>query len=261
MSSALVLLAHGSRDPRSAAAIEALVRRIVAARPGLRVAAAYLEHLGRRPAEVFRSMLADGATDLVTVPLLLTAAYHGTVDVPAVLAAARDELPVGVRLMSGHLLGPDERLLDALDAGLVGAGVSDVDGLVLGAAGTRDVRARATIDAMARRLGMRYGVPCVPGYAAGPGPDVPAAIGRLRSAGVRRIAVASYFLAPGLLHDRIVLAARAAGAVPVTEPFAATASVAGITLDRYDACRSVDSTFGLDEIPAAQGIRLPMLVS
>ena len=53
---ALVALAHGSRDPRSAATIKALVDEVRAMRPDLRVEAAFLElskpsfHDGRRPA-------------------------------------------------------------------------------------------------------------------------------------------------------------------------------------------------------------------
>lgn len=284
VSAALVLLAHGSRDPRSGAAIEALVCRIAAARPGLRVAAAYLEHRGPRPGVVFGSVADAGATDVVAVPLLLTAAYHGTVDVPAVLAEARATAPAGVRLLCGGLLGPDDRLLDALDARLretaaSGAfAVSDVDsrttgrpevrgcgadGLVLAAAGTRDARARSGVDAVARRLGARHGVPCVAAYAAGPGPDVSCAIGRLRAAGARRIAVASYFLAPGRLHDRIVAEARWAGALRVTAPFAATAPVVGITLDRFDACRAGSRGAGRVPDPTAggHGVRVPLLAS
>ena len=40
---ALVALAHGSRDPRSAATIKALVAEVRAMRPDLRVEAAFLE--------------------------------------------------------------------------------------------------------------------------------------------------------------------------------------------------------------------------
>lgn len=244
----LLLVAHGSRDPRSGTVIEALAGRIAAIRPGLPVAASYLEHLGRRPLPVANDLTA-GAGELVCVPLLLTSAYHGTVDVPQVLDGIRAALP-DLRVRAGRVLGADETVLKALDDRLGAAGVSTVDGMVLAAAGTRDRAARAAIDRLARRYGARHRVPCLPAYAAA-GQDVASALARLRAAGARRIVVVSYFLAPGRLHDRIVVAARDSGALAVTEPFGATAGIAAATLARYDeAARSV----GTD------GVRVPVLV-
>jgi len=45
----VVLVAHGSRDPRAAAATEALARAVRRARPGWDVRASYLDHAGPRP--------------------------------------------------------------------------------------------------------------------------------------------------------------------------------------------------------------------
>lgn len=39
----LVVIAHGSRDPRHAATVHALVRRVRAQRPGLRVETGFLD--------------------------------------------------------------------------------------------------------------------------------------------------------------------------------------------------------------------------
>ncbi|GAA3520521.1 sirohydrochlorin chelatase [Actinocatenispora rupis] len=245
----LLLIAHGSRDPRSGAVIERLVARIADTRPDLPVAAAYLEHRGRRPLPVARD-LTGGTGGLVAVPLLLTSAYHGRVDVPAVVAGIRADLPdLHVRL--GRVLGGDDAVTAALDDRLAAANVSTVDGLVLAAAGTRDVAARRGIARLARRYGARHGLPCLPAYAAAGDRDVPTAVAELRASGARRIAVLSYFLAPGRLHDRIVAGARDSGAVAVTEPFGSTAGIVTATLTSYgEALRSVDS----------QRIRQPVLV-
>lgn len=43
MGDALLLVAHGSRDPRHAATVRALTRRIRSTRPGLRVSTAFLD--------------------------------------------------------------------------------------------------------------------------------------------------------------------------------------------------------------------------
>ncbi|BCJ36884.1 sirohydrochlorin chelatase [Actinocatenispora thailandica] len=230
MSTALLLVAHGSRDRRSGAAIDALAGRVAAARPGVPVATASLEHRGRRPVPVARELAAAGATGIVVVPLLLTEAYHSTVDVPAVTAEIRVALPQRPVARTA-VLGPDGALLAALDHRLAELGVSGVDGLVLAAAGTRDPAARCGIAMVAAEFAARHGVAGSVAFAAGAGPDVSAAVGRLRSTGARRIAVVSYFLAPGRLHDRVVVGAEGCG-VPVSAPFADTGPVAELVLRR-----------------------------
>ena len=96
----MVLVAHGSRDPRAAAATEALARAVRRAHPGWAVHAAYLDHAGPRPLDVLAALPGHR---VVLVPLLLTSAYHGRVDIPAVLEAAAD-LPLTVTLAG--VLGP-----------------------------------------------------------------------------------------------------------------------------------------------------------
>jgi sirohydrochlorin ferrochelatase len=146
----------------------------------------------------------------VLVPLLLTAAYHGKVDVPAVLDEAR-ELPLDVRL--ADVLGPASDLL--LDGLIRRLPTRDLDALVLAAAGTRDAAARDTVAAAAAALGARLGLPCTVAYASAAPPTADAAV---RSFGAARVGVASYFLAPGFLYDKAVAAARSAGAVAVADP-------------------------------------------
>ena len=73
-------------------------------------------------------------------------------------------------------------------------------------------------------------------FASAARPDVPAAVAALRARGARRIAVASWFLAPGRLPDRVATLARAADpAAIVADPLGPDASLADLVLDRYDA--------------------------
>ncbi|WP_344335542.1 CbiX/SirB N-terminal domain-containing protein, partial [Kitasatospora putterlickiae] len=83
-SPALLLIAHGSRDPRHAAAVAALVSQVRALRPGLDVATAYLDHCAPRIPQVL-GRLGPAA---VAVPLLLNRAFHAKHDIPAALRAA-----------------------------------------------------------------------------------------------------------------------------------------------------------------------------
>jgi sirohydrochlorin ferrochelatase len=63
-------------------------------------------------------------------------------------------------------------------------------------------------------------------------PTVADAVAALRDSGARRVAVAQWILAPGLLPDRIVRDATAAGA-PVATALGADPGVVRAVLDRY----------------------------
>src|SRR5690606_13898532 len=145
---AVVLVAHGSRHPKAALTTHALARAVSAARPGLDVHTAYLDHAGPRPGAVLAELDAAGVPSATVVPLLLTSAYHGKVDLPAALASAREE---GVRLpvRRTDVLGPvagqvPPALLAGLRRRLDELGV-DYDAVALLAAGTRDTAARRTV--------------------------------------------------------------------------------------------------------------------
>ena len=66
---ALVALAHGSRDPRSAATINALVAEIRAQRPDLRVEAAFLDLSRPSFHTVVDRLVKAGYDEIVVVPL------------------------------------------------------------------------------------------------------------------------------------------------------------------------------------------------
>ena len=237
--SRLVLVAHGSRDPRAERSTLALTRAVreAAAQDGWpgRVDAAFLDFSRPRLADVLaRSRRA------IVVPLLLTAAYHGRVDVPTEIARARAASPVDVRL--AEVLGPvggavaDRAAVRAVVAALVRrldeAGALGADGIVLAAAGSRDPSAVETVELVAGALSAALGRPCRAGCASGTGPGVGAAAASLAAGGAARIAMASYFLAPGHLYDRAVEQARAAGATTAAAPLGDAPQVVDLILAR-----------------------------
>ncbi|WDZ85111.1 sirohydrochlorin chelatase [Micromonospora cathayae] len=234
----VVLVAHGSRDPRAAEATRALARAVAASRPGTPVLPSWLDHTDPAPTEVLRRLAADGHPGAVLVPLLLTAAYHRRVDIPAAVAAAQEtgpRMPVRVTDVLGPV-GPvvDDALLAGLRRRLTEAEPGRVDALVLAAAGTRDPGARASVGRVAAALGASYGVPCRVAYASAAPPDAVAAVARLRAAGARRVAVAGYFLAPGLFHDAVTSAAYRAGAVAVSAPLTDAPDLVALIASRID---------------------------
>ncbi|MEU8926621.1 sirohydrochlorin chelatase [Kitasatospora sp. NPDC048545] len=230
--SALLLIAHGSRDPRHAATVAALVEEVRARRPGVEVATAYLDHCAPRIPQVVGRL-----TDAVAVPLLLNRAFHAKHDIPAALHAAGSRLPVA------DVLGPSPLLLAALDRRLAGAGL-DVSspavrartGVVLAAAGSSDPAADAATRAVAAEWRRTRGWAAVEvAYASAAGPRVPDALAALRAVGAERTAVSPYLLAPGLLPDRI--AAAADGADVLADVLGAAPELAALLLERHDEAR------------------------
>jgi sirohydrochlorin ferrochelatase len=239
----LVAVAHGSRDPRSAARISALVDVIRALRPGLDARVSFLDLSAPRLSDV----LAGLRGPVVVVPLLLGRAYHAKVDVPAIIHESCQRVP-RLSVTVADVLGPDPLLESAALRRLTAAGVSFADpslGVVLAGAGSSDLRANASVAAIARRWSTQSGwAGAVEAFAAAVKPDVPAAIAALRARGASRIAVASWFLAPGLLPDRVYAAARSIDPdVLIAEPLGADPDIAELILHRYDEAQPLVSTF------------------
>lgn len=240
---AVLLVAHGSADPRAAATTRSLARTVAAARPGLDVRVSFLDHAGPRPGEVLFALAALGHRSAVVVPLLLTAAYHGRVDLPAVLAAAQvDGLRLDVTVTD--VLGPiDEATHPLLLAALhrrLDETRARYDGVVLAAAGTRDDVARSTVEQAAMALGQSLGLPCRAAFASGSPVTGAVAVDALRESGCQRIVVAAYFLACGRLYNTVVGSALAAGALSSAAPLGSAIPLARLVLDRVDAAVPFD---------------------
>jgi sirohydrochlorin ferrochelatase len=238
----LVAVAHGSADPRAAAAIGELMPMVArrAAERGLSVPDLRVAYLGHAAPSVSQVMRTFGPGTQVTVlPLLLTAAYHSKTDIPRALART------GLRVTYGEPLGPHPLLLRALERRLPSAAFRNPAeiGVVLAAAGSSDPEANATIARLAAQWQARTGWFAVrPAYASaaaagGQGstadPAPAQAVAELLRAGARRVMVATYLLAPGLFADRIRDASLAAGAAAVSPALGASAEVADVVLDRY----------------------------
>ncbi len=199
--SAFVLLAHGSPDPRSADAVRH-VAHVVSRRVGAPVVAAFLDHdspaLGSAVAAIAHDDSPSRALDagrvsrerhVMVLPLLLSAAFHARVDVPAAVAALGS--PVTLLPPLGH----PPRVLDRL---LVRAGGP----AVVVAAGTRVGSERdaflAAVDAASRRTG----VAACGAFASGPGPAVDDVL-------VDESVVIPWLLAPGRFLDLVRASASA----------------------------------------------------
>ncbi|MEW1720110.1 sirohydrochlorin chelatase [Streptomyces sp. NPDC093109] len=240
-SPALLVIAHGSRDPRHAATVHALVRRVRALRPGLRVATGFLDFDSPSVSGQLDRLARDGVRDVVALPLLLTRAFHAKADIPAVLREASRRHPA-LRIRRAGVLGPSPLLTDALERRLYEAGLRPGDkgstGVVLAAAGSSDPEAIAVIADIAREWWHTGWCAVRPAFASASLPRTEDAVRALRAEGVRRIAVAPYVIAPGRLPDRIDAGARAAGADILAGVLGPAPELARLLLRRYDAASS-----------------------
>jgi sirohydrochlorin ferrochelatase len=237
-SAPLVLIAHGSRDPRHATTVRTLAERVRSLRPAMRVQTGFLDFCAPGVPEVIDQLAAEGVRELIALPLLLTRAFHAKSDIPAVLREARSR-HTRLTIRQADVLGPSPLLTSALERRLQEAGVREKQrrrtGIVLASAGSTDPEAIAVIAEIARawrRTGWRA---VRPAFASASLPRTEDAVRELRAQGVERIAVSPYVIAPGFLPDRI--AAGAAGADALAPVLGASPELARLLLQRYDEAR------------------------
>ncbi|MGW1497399.1 sirohydrochlorin chelatase [Streptomyces mirabilis] len=238
----LVLVAHGSRDPRALSTVRTLIERVRELRPHLSVHLGHIELNEPLLADTLASLAAEDAADgAVLVPLLLSRGYHVKRDIPEAAAAVP-----GLRARIAAPLGPHPLLVETLYARLVEAGwrtgMSDAarraGGVVLAAAGSRDPESIIDTRRTAQLLAERLGVPVVPAYASAAAPTVAAAVRALAARGRHRIAVASYFTAPGRFATECAAAAPWIAAAPL----GTHAAMARLILHRYDQAVATPAT-------------------
>jgi sirohydrochlorin ferrochelatase len=223
--SRLILTAHGSADPRSAANARAVADQLRCARPDLDVQVAFCELNTPSLFEV----ITPGA---VVTPLLLADAYHARVDIPGQIAGC------GVNVRQAEVLGEDDRLVTVLHERLAELGASTIDpelGVLVVAIGSTHAAANARTAHVARTLfaGTQW-AGATTAFATGSGPSPAEAVGRLRRRGARRVVIAPWFLANGRLTDRVANYAATQG-IPMAAPLGAHRLVVETVLDRFDA--------------------------
>lgn len=221
----LVLTAHGSADPRSSAITHAVAEQVRRLRPCLDVRVAFCE----RSEPNLRDVLADLDRPGLVTPLLLASAYHARVDIPAMMAEAK------VPVRQADTLGEDPRLVDVLHQRLTERDLTPGDdtGVLVVAVGSSHASANERTATLASTLSERGGWGQVRVAYATTAPSVAEGIGELRGSGADRIAVAPWFIAPGLITDRVATVAADLG-VEMAEPLGAHPLLAATVLDRFD---------------------------
>lgn len=119
---AVVLFAHGSRDPLWAGPIEAVATAIRESRPDLEVTCAYLELTQPDLATVVGKLAAQGLQRLCIVPMFLGVGRHARDDLPQLLTVLGRQHPQ-LQLQLQPAVGENPRIV----AALAGAVVASID--------------------------------------------------------------------------------------------------------------------------------------
>jgi sirohydrochlorin ferrochelatase len=203
----LVLVAHGTREEAGAVAVERIAAALRERLPGVPVVPAFADVRAPNVTEVLSRVVGPA----VVVPAFLASGYHVRVDVPG--QVRRSGHPAAVL---AEPLGPAPAVVAALHDRLRVAGFRRGDAVVLAAAGSSDAQALADVRRAAAALAERVCDEVRIGYVTTARPSVDEAVAAAQRRG-RRVAVASWLLAPGLFHRWV----SRSGADVVSDPIGA----------------------------------------
>ena len=251
---ALLTIAHGTRDPRGAQEMDALLE-VLRARHPAPVANGWLEDFAEPSVDdAFARLVAEGATSVVTVPFLNFGAYHAKTDVPNAVASVRAERPDLV-VTHGRILGLHPALFDL--ARLRVDAVSDPaqregEVLVVASSGSSDPDANSDLAKAARFLAEGTAHRWVEyAFAGVTWPRIDDVLRRCAAAGAQRAVIFSWSLLAGLLEQRVAgLAAEVAveTGMPVADAgrFGPDPLVADVIFDRYTEALAGDARMNCD---------------
>jgi sirohydrochlorin cobaltochelatase len=113
MKQALILFAHGARDPRWAAPFERLRLIAQAALPATDVSLAFLELMSPRLPEAMARLVQNGCEKVSLVPVFLGQGGHVLRDLPLLVDELRGTYP-GLEISVAPAVGEDAAVLDAI---------------------------------------------------------------------------------------------------------------------------------------------------
>jgi sirohydrochlorin cobaltochelatase len=255
VSPALLIVGHGSRDPRGAKEFQELVALLRKRNPALPIEGGFIE-LSRPPISACVNRLIEGGSrEISAVPLMLLAAGHAKDDIPATLVREKIEHP-GVDFHYGRPLGIRPELLSLMDeriSAVVSEDESNETAVLVVGRGSSDPDANSDLAKIARLFYEGRPYPMVEtAFVSLAPPSVPEALERCRRLGARRVVVFSYFLFTGVLEERIRAQSEGFAAehpgveVRYAGYFGPDARVAALVLERYREAHSGDIRMNCD---------------
>ncbi|MEH1826860.1 MAG: sirohydrochlorin chelatase [Nostoc sp.] len=242
MSSAYLLLSHGSRDRRPETAMQQLARLVCHKLPknsehlvGIAALEMSSQPLHEQIQQFAKSVFggrnrSQNVNRLKIVPLFLLPGVHVMSDIPAEVALAQQATGEDIIIELQPYLGSHPNL-DKLLAKQIATIKAEV--WILLAHGSRRPGSQETVEAIAARLG------AVTAYWAGP-PSLESRVKELVTAGYREIAILPYFLFAGGITDAIATSIEAlklqfsAVNFQLAQPLGASAELAELIWDLTD---------------------------
>lgn len=110
---AIILFAHGARDPEWARPVETLLATVKARHPGTRACSAFLEFMPPTLETAIDDCVADGSRHITIVPVFLAQGGHLKREVPHLMEQARTRHP-GVTLQLTGAIGEQREVIEAM---------------------------------------------------------------------------------------------------------------------------------------------------
>lgn len=120
MKRALVLFAHGARDPRWAAPFQRLQQILQRRLQDVTVSLAFLELMKPSLPDLVRELRETGCNDVTVVPVFFGQGGHVLRDLPVLAAQLQEDHP-GLVLKVAQAVGEDEDVLNAIAEYCVGS--------------------------------------------------------------------------------------------------------------------------------------------
>ncbi len=120
MTHALILFAHGARDPRWAEPFQAILARVRALQPELRAELAFLELMSPALPDAAEALVTAGCTHITVQPLFLGTGSHLRRDLPALMDQLRGRFPQTTWQLAAAI-GEAPSVMEAMARAAVGA--------------------------------------------------------------------------------------------------------------------------------------------
>lgn len=204
MSTALVLILHGSRHPDATNLHGDLLREVQKRHPDYDVSIGYIEH-SEPPMSDVLAAAADMHSDVIVLPFLLFAAGHAKSDIPEAITEAQSNHP-NTMFHYKSVIGVDDRMVrlvrDRIDA--CGTIMEPDTSVIVVGRGASDPEALDGFKQIAERLRQRHEFHTVDAaFYAIASPSVDDVLALVALAKPTRLVVMPYFLFTGVLLDKL----------------------------------------------------------
>ncbi|WEG15842.1 sirohydrochlorin chelatase [Alkalihalophilus pseudofirmus] len=206
---AILLVGHGSRDPEGNEQVKRMIEELsTKLDPGLLIETCYLEFAKPTIEQGIQTCVEKGASSVFIIPLMLLAAGHSKIHIPAAIDEAKERYPQ-IHFTYGRPFGIHEETLEICKDRLVevGENVDNADpdtAIVLLGRGGSDPDANSDLYKMTRLLWEKLNYKLVePAFMGVTDPLIKEGVERCIRLGAKRVVILPYFLFTGILIKRL----------------------------------------------------------